>query len=72
MTTLTSNAVSPIRCPACNATLGELRDGVVVVDLAIGHNSIYRRTILDPAEIRCGKPQKGGGVCPGVWPPERG
>lgn len=57
----------PIRCPVCSVCLGELRDGVVVVNLAVGNTSNYRRTIVGAHEIRCGKPRKGGGICPGIW-----
>ena len=63
----TPDAVIP--CPVCGATLGELRgpEQVVVVDLAVGNTSNYRRTIVGAHEIRCGKPKRGGGICAGIW-----
>lgn len=64
---MVGGARAPIRCPLCTAVLGEIRDGVVVVDLRTGHGAGFRRTILGAVEIRCGKPRKGGGTCSGVW-----
>ena len=59
-------AATAIRCPACNACLGELRDGVAVVDLHGGHGSRVRRTIIGALEIHCGRRRKDG-PCGGVW-----
>lgn len=56
----------PIRCPECHATLGELRNGVVVVELRVGHGSRILRTIRGAMEIECGRNRKEG-PCPGIW-----